>query len=140
MGCEYEIPDELPPEWVNRVGQYSIINPDSYMPFDMISILTLPSGVLYHTLPNSLSTVLDPIYEDEAIRTGRGRNLNGTIQVVDCNGEECLYHLGYLFKKQSDIKASPDSRRIVSTFDLNNKGREIEKNLIRRFRFPGLSY
>lgn len=140
IGCEYEIPEELPPEWVNRVGQYSVINPDSYAPYDLdASVLILPSGVLYYTIPNILSVVLDPIYEDEAILTGRGRNLNQTIQVVDCNGEECLYCLGYLFKKQSDVKASPENRQMVSPFDLKNKGREIEKELTRRFRFPGLN-
>lgn len=141
IGCEYQIPDEPPLEWMDRVGRYSIINPDPYMLVDTnFLIQTLPSGVMYYTIPNFSSNVLDPIYEDEAIRTGRGRNVNETIQVVDCDGEECLYHLGYLLKKQSDIMASPDVRGTFSASDLHKKGKEIESKLIQRFRFPGLSH
>ena len=73
IGREYQVPDELRPEWTERVGQYSIINPDPYMLIDgSASIQILPSGVMYHTIPNFSSNVLDPIYEDEAIKTGLG--------------------------------------------------------------------
>lgn len=140
MGCEYQIPDELPPEWMNRVGRYSIINPDPYMFIDAnASIQTLPSGAMYYIISNDFK-VLDPIYEDEAITTGLGRNINVTIQVVDCEGEECLYYLGYLLKKESDIKASPDTLGTFNASDLQKKGKEIESKLIQRFRFdcPGL--
>ena len=141
-GCEYEIPDELPLKWMNRVGQYSIINPDSYSDMFIdtnVSLQVLSPGVLFHGVADDQLTVLDPIFEDQAVRMGLGRNVNETIQVVDCDGKECLYHLGYLFQKQSDEKTSPDNRPIISPFDLEKKSREIKQKLIRRFRFPGLS-
>ena len=138
MGCEYEIPDELPPGWLKRVGQYRIINPDPYMLIDTpASIEALPSGGMYYSIPDIGSYVLDPIFDDEAIRTGRGRNVNETIQVVDCGGEECLYQLGFLFKKQSDIMALPSTEPEVRESDLQKKGKEIERKLIQRFRFHG---
>lgn len=140
IGREYQIPDQLPPEWMERVGRYNIINPDPYMLIDgNASIQILPSGVMYHTIPNFSSNVLDPIYENEAIRTGLGRNVNETIQVVDCDGEQCLYHLGLLFKKDSDVQASPEIRGAFSASDLHKKGKEMESELIQRFRFPGLT-
>jgi CubicO group peptidase (beta-lactamase class C family) len=135
-GFEFEIPDELPLNWMNRVGQYSIINPDSYTDAHVL-IQVLPPGVLSHGIGDDQYTVLDPIFEDQAVRTGLGRNINETIQVIDCNGEECLYHLGYVFQKQSELKTSSNNRSIISSFNLENKGREIEKKLIRRFHFPG---
>lgn len=135
-GSEYEIPEEPSPEWANRVGWYRIINPDSDMFGDPdISIQFLHSGVLGYTVEGGSSTVLDPIHEDEAIRTGRGRNINETIQVVDCNGEQCLYWLGYLLRKVSDLTASTYAQKAASLQDLEKKGREIEKKLFRSDRF-----
>ena len=126
--------------WTERVGQYSIINPDPYMAIGGdVLIQMLPSGVMYCTIPNFSSNVLDPIFEDEAIRTGLGRYANETIQVVDCGGEQCLYSLGYLLKKVTDAKASPEIRGAFSTSDLHKKGKEMESELIQRFRFPGLN-
>jgi CubicO group peptidase (beta-lactamase class C family) len=139
IGCEYQIPDEPPPEWTNRVGQYNVINPDPYMLVDMDALIqVLPSGAMYYINPDVSSNVLDPIFEDEAVRTGLGRNINETIQVVDCDGGECLYHLGYLLKKQT-IATLPDTRGTFSASDLQKKGREVERKLIQRFRFPGAS-
>ncbi|WP_419661196.1 hypothetical protein [Desulfosarcina variabilis] len=142
IGAEYEIPEDLPESWLNRIGLYHIINPDPYMLINSTNALiqALPSGVLHHTLTNdNTSNILDPIYDDEAIRTGRGRSVNETIQVVDCDGEECLYHLGYLFKKQSYTKASLDTRQTFNASDLQKKGKEIENRLLKRFYFPGLN-
>jgi CubicO group peptidase (beta-lactamase class C family) len=108
FGCEYKIPKELSPEWKKRVGAYRIINPDSYsssmIPLGTnVSIQEQPPGVLHRSFLHGnrpLSSVIDPIFNDQAVKTGLGRNVNETIQVVDCGGEECLYHLGYLYKKQ----------------------------------------
>ncbi len=142
IGCEYQIPDKLPPEWMNRVGQYNVINPDPYMSFDLDGALiqVLPSGAMYYADPAFLASILDPIFEDEAVRTGLGRNINETIQVVDCNGGECLYHLGYLLKKQTIAMTPPDTRETFNASDLQKKGQEVERKLIQRFRFPDTSH
>jgi CubicO group peptidase (beta-lactamase class C family) len=136
-GSEYEIPDELPPEWLDRVGWYSVINGgDSEVSSDpVVSIQVLQPGVLSYAVIADSTTVLDALYEDEAIRRGRGRNINETIQIVDCNAEECLNHLGFLLKKQPDTTLSTYSRKVVSSDDQNKKGKEIEKMLMRRSRF-----
>jgi CubicO group peptidase (beta-lactamase class C family) len=135
-GSEYEIPDELPSEWLNRVGLYSVINADSEIFSDLlVSIQVLQPGVLSYAVTADSTTVLDALYEDEAIRRGRGRTINETIQVVDCNAEECLYHLGFLLKKQPATTLSTQSRKVVGSDDQKKKGEEIEKLLMRRFRF-----
>jgi len=92
------------------------------------------------TVQGDSSIVLDPISKDEAIRTGQGRNINETIQVVDCNGEECLYSLGYVLKKVSDLAVSTYAQKAAGLQDLEKKGREIEKKLIRSDRFQELNY
>jgi CubicO group peptidase (beta-lactamase class C family) len=143
QGSEYVIPDELPPEWLNRVGWYSIINSDlvdSSLP--AVSIQLLRPGVLSYTVrgetlsflgdaESDLTYVLDAINEDEAIRIGRGRNINDTIQVVDCGPGECLYHLGFLLKKLSDTSVSTFSERVPGNDDLKKKGNELKKKLFR---------
>jgi hypothetical protein len=146
-GTEYEVPDELSPDWLNRVGWYSIINSDSDDPnAPAVSIQVLGTGVLGYTVrvesisildaeAGDLTYVLDAVNEDQAIRTGRGRNINDTIQVVDCYPEECLYHLGLLLQKQSDASVSSYRRRVPDTDELKRKGENIKKALIRRLRF-----
>lgn len=103
-------------------------------------IQVLPSGAMHYINPDFSSNVLDPIFEDEAVRTGLGRNVNETIQVVDCDGGECLYHLGYLLKKQTIAMPLPDTRGTFSASDLQKKGQEVERKLIQRFRFPDTSH
>jgi CubicO group peptidase (beta-lactamase class C family) len=137
-GSEYEIPEKLSPEWANRVGFYRITNPDADITGDPLILIHLLSPSVMSFTVDSSSAVLDPIYNDEAIRTGRGRNINETIQVVDCNGEECLYWLGYLLKKQSILSPLTSSQKSFSPNDLILKGREIEEELIRGNRSPGL--
>jgi hypothetical protein len=79
--------------------------------------------------------VLDPIFDDQAIRMGLGRGVNDTVQVVDCDGGECLYFRGYLLKKQSDQKRALDNRQITGPSDLKHKVIELKKKLTRRFSF-----
>ena len=135
FGCEYQIPEEIPPSWKNRVGEYDIINPDWNIPDDFtVSIQILPSGIL-----TSTDLVFDPIFDDQAIKMGLGRGLNETVQVVDCDGGECLYFRGYLLKKQSDQKRTLDNRQIIGPSDLRQKVLGIEKKLTRRFSFPDLN-
>jgi CubicO group peptidase (beta-lactamase class C family) len=131
FGCEYQIPEEIPPKWKNRVGAYRIINPDWNIPNDYtVSIQALPPGVL--TVDG---IVLDPIFDDQAVRMGLGRGFNETVQVVDCDGDECLYYRGYLLKKQSGQKRSLDNRPITGPSDLKRIGLELEKKLARGFSF-----
>jgi hypothetical protein len=135
FGCEYQIPQEIPPKWKNRVGEYRIINPDWNIPDDFtVSIQVLPSGILTFT-----GLVLDPIFDDQAVRMGLGRGVNDTVQVVDCDGGECLYFRGYLLKKQSDQKRAIDNRQITGPSDLKQKLLEMEKKPARRFSFPDLN-
>lgn len=134
FGCEYAIPEEIPSKWIKRVGEYRIINPDWNIPDDFrISIQVEPPGVLTFD-----GLVLDPIFDDQAVRMGLGRGFNDTVQVVDCDGEECLYFRGYLLKKQSDEEGAAESRQMVGPSDLEKTRSELKKRLIRRFRFPDL--
>jgi CubicO group peptidase (beta-lactamase class C family) len=135
-GVEYEIPEELPTEWLNRVGLYSVINGDSDdSSLPIASIQVLRPGVLSFTLLGEFSTVLgaemsgtsyllDTVNEDEAIRVGRGRSINETIQVVDCGAEECLYQLGLLMKKLPDPSASAYRQGVFSTNDIKKEGED----------------
>jgi hypothetical protein len=140
-GSEYEIPEELSPEWTNRIGRYRIINPDSNIIGDPeISIRLQNPGVLTYSVQDFKSTVLDAIQEDEAINTGRGRNINETIQVVDCNGEPCLYQRGYLLKKQPEPALSIYAQQAATPREMKRIGKEIEEKLSGGDRLPALSY
>lgn len=106
-GAEYTIPDEVDSVWINRMGQYEVINPDPVMLYDIRFTLEIDeSGIMYLTIKSDILTdmngfnVIDPIFEDEAIKFGRGPWTNETIQLVDYQGEEYLKYSGFLFKKR----------------------------------------
>jgi CubicO group peptidase (beta-lactamase class C family) len=110
FGAEYTIPEEVDSAWINRMGQYEVVNPDPVM--DIFSEFTLDrdeSGIIYMTSDLN-SNVIDPIFEDEAIIIGRGSGTNETIQVVDYQGEEHLKYSGFLYKKRP-MQLAPDKNQ-----------------------------
>ncbi len=96
-------PEPIPAPWVQRVGDYEIVNLGGDFPSVTGARLAIEKGVLMSELSGSLpmpSTVLKPINDRKAIVLGTLSDMGETVTVVVRDGEELLVSSGYLFKKK----------------------------------------
>jgi CubicO group peptidase (beta-lactamase class C family) len=93
--------------WQQRVGAYVMVNRDNdTVAFDDVQ-LRYHEGFLVvdYTVPlftdSTLSLVLKPISDTEAVTRGLGRGMGETLRVITVNGKENLQYSGYLLQRQA---------------------------------------
>jgi CubicO group peptidase (beta-lactamase class C family) len=106
---EKMVPQPISPKWMDRLGDYEIINAKgNALAIEKISLVTRDGFlVLQFSVPAvSGEPVLRPISimsDTEAIILGLGRSLGETLRVVTIDGEEYASYSGYLFRKKKAI-------------------------------------
>jgi len=105
VGEEY-VKKAIPKVWLNRVGEYKVLNPDK--DFQLLvgnPVIEYRDGILLFNATGrgfgigKLSFVLNPISNYQAVTVGLGRSAHETIFVKKENGFEILEYSGYKFKK-----------------------------------------
>jgi len=93
--------------WQRRVGAYTIINRGTdTVAFDDVQ-LRYHEGFLVvdYTVPlfadGTMSLVLEPISDTEAVTRGLGRGMGETLRVVTVNSQESLQYSGYLLQRKA---------------------------------------
>lgn len=101
-------PVPIPEKWLQRTGEYEIINRghDAVM-FDKLRLRHDRGLVLIdYSMPlffsGMMSLALAPVSETEALIFGLGRSKGETIRIVGMGEEELLQFSGYLLKKKID--------------------------------------
>lgn len=90
--------------WLNRVGEYKILNSDNG-PFQPQKIsITVKNGFLSVLFNDAIAMTLTPVTDSEAVTSGLGRSKQETIRVIKTDGEEQINFLGYILKKTASIK------------------------------------
>jgi CubicO group peptidase (beta-lactamase class C family) len=99
-------PYEVPDEWLERTGRYSVINPDEgqrghlvfrdmKIKYDKKKKIMLISVNMYN---KNMSFPLLPVSEDEAVTIGDGRNLGETIKFVEKDDGTHILFSGFEFR------------------------------------------
>jgi len=94
----------VPPVWLERVGEYQVINPDEGFPVTEPR-LKLKRGHLCmsYRMPALSSKIiqvpLQPISDTEAIILGLGRTRGETLRAIEVAGEERLRYSGFVGRK-----------------------------------------
>jgi len=103
-----QVPDTpLPKVWLERIGDYQLLNPDPGFPLSEPR-LKLRDGQLCmsYRLPKlsaaPVQVPLRPISDTEAIILGLGRMRGETLRAITVNGEERLRYSGYVGRKIND--------------------------------------
>lgn len=97
-------PGPIPELWLNRIGEYELLNPDKQFPVNQPR-LNLNNGQLCMSYqmpklsPNIIQVPLRPISDTEAVILGLGRTRGETLRAVTVNGEERLRYSGYIGRK-----------------------------------------
>jgi hypothetical protein len=101
------MPAPVPDIWQRRVGAYTIVNRgQDTVAFDDVH-LRYQEGFLVvdYTVPlfaeGTMSLVLEPLSDTEAVTRGLGRGLGETLRVVMVEGQESLQYSGYLLQRQA---------------------------------------
>lgn len=93
--------------WQRRVGAYTIVNRDNdTVAFDDVQLRYYEGFlVVDYTVPlladDTMSLVLKPISDTEAVTRGLGRGMGETLHVVTVNGQESLQYSGYLLRRKA---------------------------------------
>ena len=92
--------------WQQRVGAYAIVNRgDDIVTFDDVQ-LRYHEGFLVvdYTAPlyadGTLSLVLEPLSDTEAVTRGLGRGMGETLHVVTVQSQESVQYSGYLLQRK----------------------------------------
>jgi CubicO group peptidase (beta-lactamase class C family) len=100
-----KVPDTSIPEvWLQRVGDYQLLNPDEHFPLTEPT-LKLRDGQLCMSYklpklsPKTIQVPLRPISNTEAIILGLGRMRGETLRAVNVDGEEVLRYSGFIGRK-----------------------------------------
>jgi len=103
-----KVPDApIPQVWLDRVGHYTLLNPDPDFPL-IEPQLKLTDGHLCmsYRLPKLSSALIQvplrPISDSEAIILGLGRTRGETLRAVTVNGDERLRYSGFIGRKIDD--------------------------------------
>jgi CubicO group peptidase (beta-lactamase class C family) len=98
----------IPEKWLQRTGEYEIINQgDDAVLIDNVR-LRQDNGLLImdYAMPlfidGRMSAAISPLSDTEVITYGLGRNMGETIRVVTVGGEELLQYSGYLLRKKRE--------------------------------------
>ena len=97
-------PAPIPAAWLNRVGDYELLNPDQQFPIKRPR-LNINNGQLCMSYqmpklsPNIIQVPLRPISDTDAVILGLGRTRGETLRAVVVNGEERLRYSGYVGRK-----------------------------------------
>lgn len=98
-------PQPIPQSWIDRQGEYDIINSASNEA-DLKNIeLRNEDGFLFvelnhHWTIDRVRVPILPVSDSEAIVMGLGRGKGETIRVVDVDGEPLVAYAGYLLRKR----------------------------------------
>jgi CubicO group peptidase (beta-lactamase class C family) len=102
-------PVPLPPAWLKLVGEYEPVNrgADAEM-FRNLKVRTADGLLLVdYEIPlfhnGTLSYVLQPISDYEAVIAGLGRGMGDTVRVVTVDGREMIRYSGYLLRKKESL-------------------------------------
>lgn len=98
-------PVPLSETWLNRIGEYQILNSDNGPFLPQKIAITVQNGFLCLLFNDVIAMTLTPVTDTEALTSGLGRNNQETIRVIKTNGEEQINFLGYILKKTASIKA-----------------------------------
>lgn len=96
----------IPPEWLDRLGTYEVINPDPGFPIRDLQ-LNLNDGklCLSYAMPvlsdGRIQMPVQTVSEDAGIILGLGRTRGETVRIVDGDGEPLLRWSGYLARKMT---------------------------------------
>ena len=100
-------PSPISDVWQQRVGAYAIVNRgNDTVVFDDVQ-LRYHEGFLVvdYTVPllaeGTMSFVLEPISDTEAVTRGLGRGMGETLRVVTVNSQESLQYSGYLLQRKA---------------------------------------
>ena len=106
VGEELDEQDKIPPSWKKRVGRYRLVDPDDdFELFDNFLTLQVGNGILTGTLTSdrfdigTLTLILDPEGDDEALVRGLGRSGRETLYVRREEWGEVLEFSGSRFRK-----------------------------------------
>jgi CubicO group peptidase (beta-lactamase class C family) len=96
----------VPTKWLDRTGEYEIINGNSdtmlvdriRLHFDRGLLLIDFAMPLFFT--GTMSQAIEPLSENEAIIQGYGRGMGETIRVIQGSAGELLSYSGYLLKRK----------------------------------------
>jgi len=98
-------PVPIPPEWLERLGTYEIVNPGDDLVLLEGMRLRRQDGLLLvdYAMPaffeGTMSMALAPLSDSEAVFCGLGRGLGETVRAVTIEGEERLQYSGYLLRR-----------------------------------------
>ena len=101
----------VPQVWLDRVGEYELLNPDIHFPV-VEPRLRVRDGQLCmsYKMPlvsdKTIQVPLRPISRNEAIILGLGRTRGETLRAFTVDGEERLRYSGFIGRKRSRITAS----------------------------------
>ena len=96
---------EVPETWLQRVGDYEVLNPDRQFPVTEPR-LKMQDGQLCmsYKMPRlsdkTIQVPLRPISDSEAIVLGIGRSRGETLRAVTVDGEEALRYSGFVGQKR----------------------------------------
>jgi CubicO group peptidase (beta-lactamase class C family) len=99
-------PTPVPHVWLQRMGDYEVLNPDAGFPIEEPR-LNLNNGHLcmsYRMPKLSSSTIqvpLIPISDTEAVVLGLGRTRGDTLRAFSVDGEERLRYSGYIGRRRN---------------------------------------
>jgi len=102
-------PRPVRPQWMKRLGDYDILNRDSWTLFETFAFhYDKDSNFYFFEIGlnkdfmdgKKISIPLDTINDLEAVMMGDGRNLGETIRITVENGEEILHYSGFRLRKK----------------------------------------
>jgi CubicO group peptidase (beta-lactamase class C family) len=99
-------PVPIPEAWLNRAGEYDIVNGGEDATLVDSIRLRQDKGLLVveYAMPlfseERLTLAIAPLSYSEAVISGLGRGMGETIQAVEVNGVEMLRYSGYLLRKR----------------------------------------
>lgn len=92
--------------WQQRVGAYTMVNRgNDTVAFDDVQLRSNEGFLLVdYTVPllaeGTMSFVLEPLSDTEAVTRGLGRGMGETLRVVTVHGKESLQYAGYLLQRK----------------------------------------
>ena len=100
-------PAPVSEKWMNRVGDYEIVNGEGDALVPMLKKISLRYRdgflIVESSMPEGSATVpIAPVSDTEAIFLGLGRGLGETIRVLTIDGEERAASSGYILRKRGN--------------------------------------
>jgi len=108
-------PGSIPAAWQRRVGRYEFVNAgDDFRIYDKVSLREMDGLLLVDfTLPEfgnvTMTGVLTPLSDREAVFAGLWRGMGETVRAVSGDGGEELLYSGYALKRVPDVPFRPAS-------------------------------